>query len=535
MCGVCKAVFNLRLCDIVVVMNAESVVLPVEALADLLFADPGAALLLLDLSSRVQRANAAARQAFGSGCEVGQLAADLFELVDRPVVRRLVAQARDRARGDCVCVGGRFVVSVDALEAAGTTRGLLLRATDLVALRNLDPEQTQAGKLQALGLLAGGIAHDFNNLLTAVQGAAEAALDRLSVRAQADDATLEDLRTVRDGAGRGQALVRQLLAFGRQQTLQPRVVAVNQAVTDLTGLLRRLLGSQILVEVALEEPGRAARVDPGQLDQVLINLAVNARNAMPGGGTITLRTGHATLVSPQPASAAPGADMIAPGRYVTIAVLDSGCGIPAESLPRLFDPFFTTRRGQGGTGLGLASVHGIIRQSSGYVGVSSVPGGGTCFTVYLPRHVAVGPLAPTNAPVVAPLPAPARGSGAWVLLVEDEDPVRRLAARTLRQRGHEVVECESAEAALARLDSDGSWSRLGAVVSDVMLPGLDGPGLLRTVRRHRPGLPAILVSGYADATQRAALAAEGIAFLAKPYSQKVLAESVAGALQPCPA
>ena len=255
--------------------------------------------------------------------------------------------------------------------------------------------------------------------------------------------------------------MRQLLAIGRQQTLQPRVIGANRAVTELARLLRRVLGDRVRLELVLEEPGREVRVDPGQLDQVLINLAANARNAMPKGGTLTVRTGHATLLRPLPTSLAPGADSVPPGRYVTLTLADTGVGIPLEHLPHLFDPFYTTRRGQGGNGLGLASVHGIVRQSQGYVGVASTPGVGTSFTVYLPRHVAAMemPAMPAAAPPVAPQSLPP-AAGNWVLLVEDEELVRRLAARTLRQHGHHVIECGSAEAALELLAIDDGWDRL---------------------------------------------------------------------------
>jgi two-component system cell cycle sensor histidine kinase/response regulator CckA len=494
-------------------------------LADRLFADRATALLLLDPRFHISRANDAAVQVFGAACESGAAAADLFPLSDRPAVRDLLAKARDGGPDAPACVIGRLLVSLEALDAADG-RGWLLRAIDLARLRAYDPEQTQAGKLQALGLLAGGVAHDFNNLLTAVQGAAEAALARAGAEPVRDVTLIEDLRTIQDGADRGRDLVRHLLAFGRQQTLQPRVITANQAVAGLSRLLGRLLGGHVRLDLDLEEPARMVRIDPGQLDQVLINLAVNARNAMPEGGTLTLRTGHATLLRPTSASEAEGAEMVPPGRYVTISVADTGGGIAPDVLPNIFDPFFTTRRGQGGSGLGLASVHGIMRQSNGYVGVASTPGAGTCFTLYLPRYVGQAPGATT-----APVSAAVQGQ---VLLVEDEAPVRRLAVRTLRQRGLAVIDSPSAEAALDHLERESGWDELAAIVSDVMLPGVDGPGLVAAVRRRRPGLPAILVSGYADAPRRAALAAEGISFLAKPYSQKTLAESVVDLLLRAP-
>ncbi len=259
-----------------------------------------------------------------------------------------------------------------------------------------------------------------------------------------------------------------MLAFGRQQTLQPRAVSINDAVAGLSGLLRRLLGGTVRLELELEEPGRTVQVDPTQLDQVLVNLAVNARDAMPEGGQLTLRTGHITLYRPL----IRGEEVIPPGRYVMVEVQDTGCGIPPEVLPRIFDPFFTTRRERGGSGLGLSTVHGIIRQSDGFLAVDSLPGKGTRMRIYLPRHDGEGMAIPRlPAPALpAPLPAapavaappdtepPAAAEpapGRTVLLVDDEDGVRRLAARALARQGWTVL---SADSARGRADAHrGGW------------------------------------------------------------------------------
>ncbi len=292
----------------------------------------------------------------------------------------------------------------------------------------VDPEHER--RLRIVGQLAGGIAHDFNNLLTAILGAADAILERAETTAE----TAADAQQIRRGVQRGAALVRQLLAFSRQQTLQPRIVDVNAAIDDTAQLLRRLLGARMTVVIALEQPGRRVMADPGQLDQVLMNLAVNARDAMADGGTLTLSSGHTTLYRPQ----LTGAETIPPGRYVTITVADTGDGIAEAVLPRIFEPFFTTKRGQGGTGLGLPTVLGIVRQSGGFLDVASQPGIGTTVVIYLPRHEtaaeAIAPATPAPVPPTQVPPAIPEGGDRVVLVVEDEEPVRRVLARALTSR-----------------------------------------------------------------------------------------------------
>ena len=280
-------------------------------------------------------------------------------------------------------------------------------------------------------------------------------------------------------------------------------------VRQCAGLLHCLLGSAIALSLELEEPGRLVRIDPGQLDQVLLNLAANARDAMLAGGTLTITTGRRLLLAAETGFT----DTIPPGRYVTIDVSDTGSGIPADVLPHIFEPFFTTRRRTGGTGLGLSTVHGIIRQSGGFLSVSSTPGEGTLFRIFLPRHE--GPqLDPAfeAATIAAP-----QAAGHRLLLVDDEAPVRRLAARALRRAGWEVLEAASPQEALA-MDLSG----IAQLISDIIMPGMDGPALAREMRLRVPGISVILVSGYADAAQREALLEDGIAFLAKPFAMAAL-------------
>jgi two-component system cell cycle sensor histidine kinase/response regulator CckA len=393
---------------------------------------------------------------------------------------------------------------------------------------DVESDREHERRLRVVGQLAGGIAHDFNNLLTAILGAADAILDRADTTAE----TAEDARQIRRGVERGAALVRQLLAFSRQQTLQPRVVTVNAAIEDAARMLHRLLGEKVTVTLSLEQPARRVKVDPGQLDQVLVNLAVNARDAMAQGGTLTLSSGHATLYRPRLV----GRETIPPGRYATITVADTGDGIPDEVMPRIFEPFFTTKRaagsasgstgpdgtGVGGTGLGLSMVLGIVRQSGGFLEVRSQPGVGTQVVVYLPRHEATE----DTAAQIPPAPTPhmkaraAAGGDRVALVVEDEAPVRLVLARALTRAGWRVLGAETAESALEMLASLGDFpeSQLSVVVSDVVMPGMDGPALVRAVRQIYPGVPAILVSGYAEPVLRQDLASADIAFLPKPYA-----------------
>ena len=263
--------------------------------------------------------------------------------------------------------------------------------------------------------------------------------------------------------------------------------------------------------------------DPGQLDQVLMNLAVNARDAMAEGGTLTLSSGHATLYRPRLA----GAETIPPGRYVTITVEDTGGGIPDAVMPRIFEPFFTTKRALGGTGLGLSTVLGIVRQSDGFLEVASQAGIGTRVVVYLPRHEAAAEaIVPTPR---AQVPATPGGGDRVALVVEDEAPVRRVLARALTRAGWRVLAAETAESALEMLGGPGDSpeSQLSVVISDVVMPGMDGPALVRAVRRICPDVPAVLVSGYAEPVLRQDLAAADIAFLAKPYATAELLDLVA--------
>jgi two-component system cell cycle sensor histidine kinase/response regulator CckA len=468
---------------------------------DALLADPACSVAVLDRGGTVVRAGAAFLALAGAVPCFAEPVAGRYRAA-------LAAGEGFVASADLLRGGASVPVSLSLMPAGKRGRTAVLHLTNLSHERDLAEQLAQAQRLQAVGELAAGIAHDFNNLLTAILGAA------IDLDAHTGAAGREDLAQIKASAQRGAALVRQLLAFGRQQTLQPRVLALNDAVQGVADLLRRLLDG-VRLELDLEEPGRMVRVDPTQLDQVLMNLAVNAGRAMPGGGTVRITTGRRLLLH----AVTEGGEIIPAGRYATLEISDTGSGIAPDILPRIFEPFFTTRRGAGGTGLGLSTVLGIVHQSGGFLSVKSVVGEGTRFCITLPRyeasHVAASPVVSAVSHVAAAGP---------VLVVDDEAPVRGLAARALRRAGWEVIEAANGDEALEAVTGD-----LALVVSDVMMPGLDGLGLVRALRERQPGLKALLMSGYADARQRSALATQDIQFLGKPFRP---AELVALAGQP---
>ncbi len=486
-----------------------------------LFAGDARARAVVDTEGRILRANPALALLLGPGCAGRTTLAELLTAqcvmaVQAAIVRGVepAAPLPAKARHDDGTTIDLRLLLAPVREADGQASGAVLTLDDARPSAEALASEVQARKLQAIGALAGGVAHDFNNLLQAIAGAAETLADRPGL----PDPAREEVAVIQQGSRRGAGLVRQLLAFSRQQTLQPRIVAVNRAIADLAPLLRRSLGERVRLELALEEPGRSVRVDPGQLDQVLVNLAVNARDAMPAGGTLTLRARRLALLAPRQGST----ETIPPGRYVAIEVQDTGTGIPPEVLPRIFEPFYTSRPGTG-TGLGLSTVVGIVRQSGGFLEVETAAGQGTTFRILLPRSQEDAPPPPEPAPPPAVVATATPGT---ILLVEDEDPVRRLAERALLRRGWAVLAADSAEAALDLLPPD---APLACLVTDMVMPGMDGAALVEELRRRlgRPDLPAIIVSGYADLPRHGALGAAATAFLPKPYALRELTDRVA--------
>jgi PAS domain S-box-containing protein len=395
---------------------------------------------------------------------------------------------------------------------AGTVLDVTERKRMEQELRQREAQYLQAQKLEGVGRLAAGVAHDFNNLLTAISGYAELLTDRLTP----GSAEAEDVGEIRAAADRAAALTRQLLAFSRQQVREPKVLDLNAVVGDLAQMLRRLLGEDVdLVTVQRQGLG-AVLADPGQLEQVIVNLAVNARDAMPGGGKLTIEAANVDLDD----GVSAGHAAIKPGRYVMLAVTDTGIGMAPEVLARLFEPFFTTKGVGKGTGLGLATVYGIVKQSDGYVLVDSLPGRGSTFRVYLPRI--------EGSPDAAPAPQadtrPVRGSET-ILLVEDEPAVRQVTRVALGQFGYAVLDAAGPLEALqlARLHR----GEIHLLLTDVIMPDMTGRELADRLLAERAGVRVLYVSGYpGDAIAHRGALAPGTAFLPKPFAVKELARKV---------
>ena len=413
-------------------------------------------------------------------------------------------------------------------DADANILGLVLHCIDTTEQKDLEIRFAQSQKMQAVGQLAGGIAHDFNNLLTAMIGFSDLLLERHG----ADDPSFADIMQIRHNANRATNLVRQLLAFSRQQDLQPVVLDATEALSDLASLLRRLIGETIDLKMEHGRDLGAAKVDRGQFDQMIINLAVNARDAMPGGGTLTIRTSNAAVKAPRQR----GSEVLPAGEYLLIEVADTGAGIAKETIEHIFEPFFTTKEVGAGTGLGLSTVYGIVRQTGGVIFVDSAPGEGAAFKIYLPRYgesaddakagAAAGRAAAARP---AALDEPAgegdlTGEGT-VLLVEDEAAVRMFGARALRNKGYKVLEADSGEGALEVIGNAGQ--PIDLIISDVVMPGMDGHTLIKRVRRELPDVKVILMSGYAEDVSAAEIERDPtIHFLAKPFTLKGLAGKV---------
>jgi PAS domain S-box-containing protein len=386
-------------------------------------------------------------------------------------------------------------------------------AEALAALRQRDEQLRQAQKIEAIGRLAGGVAHDFNNVLTAIMGYADLLLDEFS----GDDPRRQDIAEIKKAAERAAALTRQLLAFSRKQVLQPVELDVNSIIGGIDRLLRRLLGDE--VEVVFDAGADLPRVtaDPGQLEQVLINLAVNSRDAMPEGGRVTVATRAVTIAKSDAVRLTP----MPPGHYVALSLTDTGAGIDPDVLPHIFEPFFTTKPQGKGTGLGLATVYGIVKQSGGFIFVESANGSGSTFTVYLP---AVAGQSQAAAAAVNP-------NDPVVLLVEDESAVRALAAGILRRQGYTVVEARDAAEAEVIAARE---RRVDLLLTDVAMPGRNGHQLAQELRVQRPRLRVVYMSGYTDDGVRQAATRAGMPFLQKPFTPHALVNVVRETLTTSP-
>ena len=497
-----------------------------------LFHSAPIAIATVDADGFISATNAAFIRLFGEAAEEGRKLTleSLVEPESHPALRRAldaalahqgliepvdIAFAGDRQRS------GRIYLS--PIEKTGSDpEAAIAYAIDTTEQRALEMQIAQGQKMQAVGQLAGGIAHDFNNMLTAIIGFS----DFLLMNHRPTDPAFQDIMNIKQNANRAAGLVRQLLAFSRQQTLRPQVLQLGDVLSELSILLGRLLGENI--ELTLDQAGDLwpVKADLHQFEQVIINLAVNARDAMPDGGKLTIRTANIREIE----SRILGHPELVPGEYVLIEVKDTGCGMSPEVKQKIFEPFFSTKEIGRGTGLGLSTVYGIVKQTGGYIFADSEPGDGTTMRVYLPRYVeSVSDFSQEKVERRPEKPKDLTGRGT-VLLVEDEDAVRSFAARALGQRGYKVLSATTGAEALEVFEKH--QGDVDLVVSDVVMPEMDGPTLFERLRRERPDLKVIFISGYAEDAFRQHLAEnEDFMFLQKPFDLKELAAAVKAALQ----
>jgi len=441
--------------------------------------------------------------------------------------RSCEADARVRARGESetaeehLVIDGRrrvlLLTRSPLRDYDGRIIGVLGVARDVTEQRQLEERLSRAHRMESVARLAGGIAHDFNNLLTVILGSAEILLDDLP-RAYARRNDLEEIKTAATQAAQ---LTRQVLAYSRQQVLAPRLLDLNGLIGGMERALRPLLGARIELALDLAAHNGAARVDPAQLEQAVLNLVLNGRDAMPGGGRLEVAT-RTVVVDEAFAREHPP---MRPGRYTTVAVRDTGVGMDEETQRHLFEPFFTTKPGRHGAGLGLATTYGIVKQSDGYIWTESAPGAGATFTIYLPWHE---PLAPAAAPASEPF-AVARGAGETVLVVDDEPAVRVVTKRILQRSGYAVLEATGGVEALDTLREHPGPIHL--LLTDVIMPEMNGREVAQRVRDQRPGIRVVFMSAYSpEAIAHDGLLDAGAAFVRKPFESGLLLQTVRRAL-----
>jgi len=490
-----------------------------------LFRDAPMGVAVADASGVIGEANLALMKFFGASQGLGgQNFGALVDEGERAQVMDLIARA---ARGEsglkAVELRGQKSGSGEDRMAElfaspfqlGKDGKVVLYLLDVSEQKALETKFAQSQKMQAVGQLAGGVAHDFNNLLTVIIGNCEFLL----MRHLAGDPSFKEINEVHQNALRAAALVSQLLAFSRKQTMQPKILALNDVIGELAQMLRRLVGEGITLNVEREPDLWPVHADEAQLGNAIINLVVNARDAMPSGGVVGIKTANHTVTNPT----ALGTAIMPGGDYVRIEVADTGTGMSKEIQSKIFDPFFTTKPVGQGTGLGLATVYGIVKQSGGFITVESEVGKGTRFYIYLPRRK----LEASDAPVVEAAPVVARDVTGQdtILLVEDEEAVRSFAARALRMRGYNVLEAGGGEEALEIVKQQGD--KIDLVITDVVMPNMDGPTMVRHVKLLKPDMEVIFMSGYAEeAFRRNDQTSDNIHFLPKPFGLKQLAAKV---------
>ena len=508
------------------------------------FFDAPVGIVLLDPEARVTECNQAFENTNGLGVDqsVGKAFADFIYPEDADKFGRWVNAAYDADEPPTpieVRLGEGAAVTVSlyaarAESAEGAMSGLIVHVFDLSEQKRIEAQFFQSQKMELVGQLAGGIAHDFNNLLTAMIGFCDLLLLRHTPR----DQSFADIQQIKQNANRAANLVRQLLAFSRQQTLQPKILDMTDVLSETSYLLRRLIGADIELKFYHGRDLWLMKADQGQFEQVVINLAVNARDAMNGGGTLTIRTSNVYAGDPRLRNY----EGIPDGDYVLLEMQDSGTGIEDGVIEKIFEPFFTTKDVGAGTGLGLSTVYGIVKQTGGYVFADNVDGdddggassAGAKFSVYLPRYREEEDTeAVVEAVEEAEAPRDLTGVGT-VMLVEDEDAVRLFGARALRNKGYSVVEAKDGAGALEVLNGvvDGmattvDGEKIDLLSTDVVMPGVDGPTLVREVRQRYPELKVIFISGYTEDTFRDKLGAgEEVEFLSKPFTLQQLAGKV---------
>ncbi|MBI1386230.1 MAG: response regulator [Rhizobiales bacterium] len=480
----------------------------------------------------VARGNAAFERMFGGsdGTRSPSSLLDRLETDCREQVRQALARAIsgegasgpvEIAFGEETRQVGRLYVSPLSDPAAHKGEMAIVYAIDLSKQRELEVRFAQSQKMQAVGQLAGGMAHDFNNVLTTIILSS----DFLLSSHPPSDPAHKDIMAIKQNASRAAGIVRQLLAFSRQQTLRPRVLSLTDIISDWSMWLSRILEEKIELRVSHGRDLWYVKADQTQFEQVIMNLAVNARDAMPDGGCLTIRTYNLS----QEASRQVTDDSFVPGEYVACEVSDTGCGMSAEIKEKIFEPFFSTKEIGKGTGLGLATVYGIIKQTGGYIFCDTKPGEGTTFRIYLPRHLGAEQI--DEAPARSGQrgrPRDLTGTGT-VLLVEDEEAVRRFAARALTRQGYKVIEAGTGAEALQRMDD--AEGMVDLVVSDIMMPEMDGPTLLKRLRSTNPDLKFIFISGYAEDALKSLDERDEFSFLPKPFQLKDLVTTVKEVLE----
>ena len=500
---------------------AQSVAAPVPAVRPIadtgvgdLFRDAPMGMAFAETTGKIVDANRAFASFFSAqGSLAGRSFAELIEQSDRAGAGELIAKG---AAGSIeLRPAGHDDRAAELFVHPLKDGRVILYLLDVSEQKALETKFAQSQKMQAVGELAGGVAHDFNNLLTVIIGNSEFLL----MRHHAGDPSFKEINEIQQNALRAANLVGQLLAFSRKQTLQPRVLAVRDVIGETAVMLKRLLREGVDLELDHGADLWPIYADEVQLQNVIINLAVNARDAMPKGGTVTIHTANESVAT----ESTLGTAIMPAGDYVRIEVADTGVGISKEHQGKIFDPFFTTKPKGQGTGLGLATVYGIVKQTGGFITVDSDVGRGTSFRIFLPRYRPEANAAVAVEPERA-IPRDVTGQDT-ILLVEDEEAVRSFAARALRMRGYEVLEASGGEEALEIVKHHPSTIHL--LVTDVVMPNMDGPTLVRAVKKLRPDMAVIFMSGYAEeAFRRNDEKAEDLHFLPKPFGLKQLAAKV---------